>query len=79
MVDALLNVTLPEAIQLLPFSRQVREALLNHEGQMGSVLKCVLDYERGDWEGVILSNLDPVTVRQSYLDAISAAQKMPKG
>ena len=27
VVDALLNVTLPEAIQLLPFSRQVREAL----------------------------------------------------
>jgi len=79
VVDALLNVTLPEAIQLLPFSKQVREALLNHEGQMGSVLKCVLNYERGDWEGVILSNLDPVTIRQSYLDAISAAQKMPKG
>ena len=46
---------------------------------MGSVLKCVLDYECGDWEGVILSNLDPAMVRQSYLDAISAAQKMPKG
>jgi EAL and modified HD-GYP domain-containing signal transduction protein len=79
VVDALLNVTMPDAIQLLPFSRQVREALVNHGGQMGSVLSCVLDYESGDWDDVRCGDLDAATIRQCYMDAISAAQKMPKG
>jgi EAL and modified HD-GYP domain-containing signal transduction protein len=77
LVDALLNITMPEAILLLPFPKQVRDALLSHEGQLGSVLRCVIDYENGNWDGVCRSNVDAATIRQCYLDAISAAQKMP--
>ena len=77
-VDALLNITMAEAIQLLPFPKPVREALLNHEGPMGEVLSCVLDYENGNWEGVCRSSLDAGRIRQCYLDSIIAAQKMPR-
>jgi c-di-GMP phosphodiesterase len=78
LVDALLNVPMTEAIQLLPFSKQIREGLLNHEGPMGSVLRCVLAYESGNWNDAHCGSLEPATIRQCYLDAIAAAKKMPK-
>ncbi len=78
VVDALLNLPMPDAIQLLPFSKQVREALLNHEGPIGSVLNCVLAYEGGNWSEARCGDVDPATIRQCYLDAISSSRKMPK-
>jgi EAL and modified HD-GYP domain-containing signal transduction protein len=78
LVDALLNVPMAEAIQLLPFSKQIREGLLNHEGSMGSVLLCVLAYESGNWDEARCGSLEPAAIRQCYLDAIAAARKMPK-
>ena len=78
VVDALINVPMPDAIQLLPFSKPIREALVHHEGPIGSVLKCVLAYETGDWTGAQASKVDGGTLRQSYMDAVSAARKMPK-
>jgi EAL and modified HD-GYP domain-containing signal transduction protein len=78
LIDALLNVPMPEAIQLLPFSKQIREGLLNHEGSMGSVLRCVLAYESGNWNDARCGSLEPAAIRQCYLDAIAAARKMPK-
>ena len=78
VVDALLNVPMQEAIQLLPFSKQVREALVSLEGPMGDVLACVLAYESGTWKEVRCGNLDAATIRQCYLDAIAASRKLPK-
>lgn len=78
VIDALLNVPMSEAIQLLPFSKQVREALVRHEGPMGQVLNCVLAYENGNWGEIDCSNLDAATIRQCYMDALSATRKMPK-
>jgi EAL and modified HD-GYP domain-containing signal transduction protein len=78
LVDALLNVPMPEAIQLLPFSKQIREGLLNHEGPMGSVLRCVLAYENGNWTDARCGSLEAATIRQCYLEGISAARSMPK-
>jgi EAL and modified HD-GYP domain-containing signal transduction protein len=77
LVGALLNVPMPEAIQLLPFSKQLRQALLSFEGPMGSVLRCVLAYESGDWDNSRCGGLAAATIRQCYLDAIASARKMP--
>jgi EAL and modified HD-GYP domain-containing signal transduction protein len=78
VVDALLNVSMAEAIQLLPFSKPVRDALVSNEGPMGEILKCVLAYESGNWSNIRGGNLDAGTIRQCYLDALSAARNMPK-
>jgi c-di-GMP-related signal transduction protein len=78
LVDALLNVPMPEAIQLLPFSKEVREALVVQAGPLGSVLKCVLAYERGDWSEVACGDLDAATIQQCYLSSIASARNMPK-
>jgi len=77
-VDTLLNVPMSEAIQLLPFAKPVREALLHHDGPLGHVLKCVLAYEAGDWNEVRAANLDAATIRQCYLDALADTSKLPK-
>ena len=78
LVDAMLNVPMSEAIQLLPFSKEIRDALLKQEGSCGSVLKCVLSYETGDWNQVSSIGLDAATIRRCYLDSVSAARNMPK-
>jgi EAL and modified HD-GYP domain-containing signal transduction protein len=77
-VDTLLNVPMSEAIQLLPFTKPVREALLHHDGPMGDTLKCVLAYENGRWDEVGMGNLPAATIRECYLDALAAARKLPK-
>lgn len=78
LVDALLNVPMSEATQLLPFSSNVRDALINLGGTYGSVLKCVLAYERGDWAGVTCGNLDPGAIRHCYLVSVAGAGQMLK-
>jgi c-di-GMP phosphodiesterase len=78
LVDALLNLPMPEAIQLLPFSKEVREALLTQSGTLGSVLKCVLAYENGNWSDIRCGDLDASAIKQCYLDSIATAEAMPK-
>jgi len=78
LVDALLNVPMAEATQLLPFSSEVREALISLGGRCGHVLKCVLSYERGNWSDVSCGDLDAAAIRYCYLVSIAAAHEMLK-
>jgi len=78
LVDALLNVPMPEATQLLPFSGDVREALISLGGRCGAVLKCVLSYESGNWSDVSCGDLDTAAIRHSYMVSIAAAHQMLK-
>ena len=78
LIDALLNVPMTEAIQLLPFSKEVREALLTQSGLLGSALNCVLSYESGNWSGISCGDLDAATIQRCYLDSIAIAETMPK-
>src|SRR5213593_3991469 len=78
LVDALLNVPMSEATQMLPFSSDIREALISLEGRYGPVLKCVLAYESGNWSDVSCGDLDAAAIRHSYLVSIAAAHEMLK-
>jgi EAL and modified HD-GYP domain-containing signal transduction protein len=48
VADALLNSPMAEVLETLPFSDEIRTALLNREGRKGELLDAVLAYERGD-------------------------------
>jgi EAL and modified HD-GYP domain-containing signal transduction protein len=75
VVDALLDLDMSTAMELLPFSKSIREALVNHEGPMGAALKCALSYETAQWDEVRSSGFSPEIVRQCYLEAIFASQQ----
>lgn len=47
VVDAMMDTSMVELLAQLPLSREIIEALLNHDGQKGRVLRAVIAYERG--------------------------------
>jgi EAL and modified HD-GYP domain-containing signal transduction protein len=50
VADALLDLPLETIIAQLPVSDQVSDALLRHEGAVGSILAAVISYERGEFD-----------------------------
>jgi EAL and modified HD-GYP domain-containing signal transduction protein len=76
VVDALLDLDMSTAMELLPFSKQICDALVNHDGPMGAALQCVLSYEAAQWDEVRSCGFSPELVRQCYLEAIFASQQV---
>ena len=46
-LDALLDISINEALAMLPICDEVVEAISGGEGNMGKVLKCAIAYETG--------------------------------
>jgi EAL and modified HD-GYP domain-containing signal transduction protein len=49
VADALLDRPMEEVLETLPFSDDIRDALLRHEGTKGQLLERVMSYERGEF------------------------------
>jgi EAL and modified HD-GYP domain-containing signal transduction protein len=49
MSDGLMGAPMEEVLESLPFSDEIRAALLRHEGPKGELLTAVLAYERGEF------------------------------
>jgi c-di-GMP phosphodiesterase len=49
VADALLDSPMDEVLETLPFSDEIRAALLNREGPKGELLNTVVAYERGEF------------------------------
>jgi EAL and modified HD-GYP domain-containing signal transduction protein len=62
-----------EVLQSLPLSDSVKAALLSYEGLLGTALRCVISYERGDWHEVQCASLDRAAITDAYLQAIAWA------
>lgn len=69
-IDALLDITSGEAVQIFPISQEVEAALVSREGEMGAVLNCVLEYEKGNWNEVSCEPLTVSDIQRTYLQSI---------
>ena len=76
VMDAMLDLPMKKAAELVPLALQIREALTDLRGLMGMALACVLAYEAGEWTKVRYGNLTPEVIRQSYLDSIIASKAL---
>lgn len=74
-IDALLDLPMEQALERVPVSQEVHEALLNNKGTLGMVLNCVLEYEDGNWDNVVCQLLDATRIKNSYLQAIEWADE----
>jgi EAL and modified HD-GYP domain-containing signal transduction protein len=72
-LDALMDSPMQEVLASLPLSDEITAALLAHEGLLGDALRCVLAYERGEWDQVTCLDLDRVAITDAYLGAITWA------
>ncbi|OZS43674.1 EAL and HDOD domain-containing protein [Photobacterium sanguinicancri] len=52
LLDSLLDQPLNELLLLLPLSSEIKEALLDHTGSLGMLLKLAMAYDTADWDSV---------------------------
>ena len=69
VLDAVLDCPMRQALDVLPLSDEICDALIDSRGPLGEVLRCVLAYEQNDWQSVQLGNLTGVKIRDCYLDS----------
>jgi EAL and modified HD-GYP domain-containing signal transduction protein len=72
VLDAIFDRPLAEIMTALPLAPNIVEALLRHEGQLGSLLACVLAYEQRNWdEAQARSPLKSETIDGIYQEAVA--------
>ena len=69
-LGALFDQPLYEIIEELPLSATIKDALLDHAGDVGAALHCTLAYETCEWPEVAFATLDEEQLRTVYLDAV---------
>jgi EAL and modified HD-GYP domain-containing signal transduction protein len=70
-LEGLLSTPMASILKKLPLSDELRDALLEGQGQMGEALRCTLAYERGEWARVECFGLPRATIKQAFLDAVA--------
>ncbi len=69
-LDALMDIPLVDLVEKLPFSNELKDALLHHEGIVGQALRDTLHYEQANWAALNDSTMSINTLGQVYIDAI---------
>ncbi len=75
LLDAFFDLPLEELLNSISLSEEMNNALLQHSGQLGFVLKTCIAYEKGDWSsidwaGLTQHGISINDVKQSYLEAL---------
>lgn len=78
VLDALMDVPMWELLNSLSVSADINQALLHQQGELGAILRCVLAYERGDWDNVNCPGLTHEQITHAYLEAVSWADQAGK-
>ncbi|MCP4306119.1 MAG: HDOD domain-containing protein [bacterium] len=76
VLDALLDVPLDHALEALPLSGEVHDAVALHEGVMGRTLAGVIAYEKGDWENARIPGIDDAQLAFAFRDAVVSSDEM---
>ena len=75
VLDATLNLSMEDALQLVPVSPEIHEALVSRTGKLAPVLNFVLDYEAANWAAVknakMLLNIPADAAFAAYTDTVS--------
>lgn len=76
VLEALMDMSLPDILKEVPFSEDIQEALLQYKGPLGEVLQAVLNYERGEFRALKDSPFSVDALRNAYMGAIIWSQEM---
>jgi EAL and modified HD-GYP domain-containing signal transduction protein len=75
-LDALLGIPLHGALEELPISDDVKQALLDGSGELGNVLNMVIDYCEGSLtDDVLTTPVDSKRLMEFYLDVVPLARE----
>jgi c-di-GMP phosphodiesterase len=70
VIEAMLDVPAAQALQKLPLSTEIVDAIVAQGGIMGEVLSGVLAHEKGDWARAHIIGLEDKEVSAAFLGAI---------
>ena len=73
ILDAMLDQDKTEIFNKLPLQEEMKAALIDGKGNMGKILKCVIAYEHGDWDGIKLGKVPVAIIQKVYLKSIEWA------
>ncbi len=76
VLDALLDVPMDTALQALPLSEDVRDAIVDRFGVMGETLRGVIAYERADWDNAYCPGVDEGQLAGIFRDAVISSDEM---
>lgn len=76
-LDAFLNCSMQEALELLPLAEDIRGALLDGSGEAGEILRSVLSYEQAGWGTSAVTAGHSVT-RDAYMQSLVWADSLVK-
>ena len=74
VADGLMDMPMEEVLDSLPFSDEIRSALLRHEGPKGELLSAVIAYERGEFPVAPAASSD-VSLAGAYRAALEWADE----
>jgi EAL and modified HD-GYP domain-containing signal transduction protein len=77
-LDVLTGMPMRNVLEELPLSEDLVDALLTHQGQMGSILREVIAYERGTWQPAAFRGVKPEALQAIYVEAVEWAEKANK-
>jgi len=75
VLDALMDRPMEELLGELPLNDSIKQALLEHGGDAGSVLTEVVNYEKGAWEALAETGIPASEYRNCYLQAVMWADE----
>jgi EAL and modified HD-GYP domain-containing signal transduction protein len=71
VLDAVLNQPLDQIVPTLPLEPEIVDALVYRSGQLGTVLQCVLEYEKRNWrQAQAAVNIKDDLIRDAYRKAV---------
>jgi len=74
LLDVILQMPLAKAIDEVAASSEIRDALVDHKGQLSDVLSLIFAYEHADWHTTSLimvrNNIDIEELTQAFVDSL---------
>ena len=74
VLDIILEKPMEEALEMVKVSRNIREALVDHKGDLSQVLDFVIQYEKASWQEVsrqmVLKNIEIDQVYDAYTKSL---------
>jgi EAL and modified HD-GYP domain-containing signal transduction protein len=79
VLDALLDCPMEQAVAELPLADEIKAALVSQTGPIGKALRCIIAYERADWDNAQFNGLPRARIRECYMDAIAWSRQLLSG
>jgi len=67
-------MSMRDVLKELPLSEDLVDALLTQQGLMGSILREVILFERGQWQPAAFRGLKPEVMQSIYVEAVEWAE-----